>query len=88
MLDSPSVKNLKKVLSQKRFLLDKNELLPRIRETVKELQYHFRKEDNANQHLSEYNSRLNQNSNQDVNKEFVRIEKDDYVFFGQVDKDN
>jgi hypothetical protein len=37
MLDSPSVKNLKKVLSQKRFLLDKNELLPRIRETVKEL---------------------------------------------------
>lgn len=63
MLDSPSVKNLKKVLSQKRFLLDKNELLPRIRETVKELEFHFRHEENANGLLSEYNSRLNTNSN-------------------------
>ena len=47
MLDSPSVKNLKRLLSQKRFLLEKHDLLPRIRDTITNLDFQFRKEENS-----------------------------------------
>lgn len=47
MLDSPSVKNLKRLLSQKRFLLEKHDLLPRIRDTINNLEFKFRKEESA-----------------------------------------
>lgn len=88
MLDSPSVKNLKKLLGQKRFLLEKRDLLPRIRETINNLEFQFRKEESAKSLIAEYNSKLDRNSNQDIDKEFIRIEKDDCVFYGQVNQQN
>lgn len=39
MLDSPSVKNLKRILNQKRFLLERHDLLPRIRDTINNLEF-------------------------------------------------
>ena len=61
MLDSPSVKNLKRLLSQKRFLLERHELLPRIRDTINNLEFKFRKEESAKSLLTQYNSKLDRN---------------------------
>lgn len=82
MLDTPSVKNLKKLLSQKRFLLERHDLLPRIRDTINNLEFQFRKEDSAKTLITQYNSKLDRNSNVDIDKEFIRIEKNNEVFYG------
>lgn len=82
MLDSPSVKNLKRLLSQKRFLLEKHDLLPRIRDTINNLEFKFRKEESAKSLITQYNSKLDRNSNTDIDKEFIRIEKNNEVFYG------
>ena len=42
LLDSPSVKQLKKILSQKRFLLEKDKLLPMLKDSVESLDFLFR----------------------------------------------
>ena len=82
MLDSPSVKNLKRLLTQKRFLLEKHDLLPRIRDTVNNLEFQFRKEESAKSLITEYNSKLDRNNNSDIDRDFIRIEKDKEVFYG------
>lgn len=66
MLDSPSVKNLKRLLSQKRFLLERHDLLPRIRDTINNLEFQFRKEENAKSQFNKYNSKIDRNSNIDI----------------------
>ena len=82
MLDSPSVKNLKRLLSQKRFLLEKHDLLPRIRDTINNLEFKFRKEESAKSLITQYNSKLDRNSNSEIDKDFIRIEKNNEVFYG------
>lgn len=82
MLDSPSVKNLKKLLSQKRFLLERHDLLPRIRDTINNLEFKFRKDENVKSLFAQFNSKLDRNSNTDIDKDFIRIEKNNEVFYG------
>lgn len=82
LLDSPSVKNLKKVLAQKRYLLEKDELLPKIKESIDEIKFRFRNTPNSQGIMNEFNSKIDINTNSDIKNEFIRIEKADFVYYG------
>ena len=83
LLENPSVKELKKTLKKKTALLEKNLLLPKIKEVVEHLKYQFRKQDNAATSLAEqYNSRLDVNSNSDIQKDFVRVTQGTTIYYG------
>jgi hypothetical protein len=63
-------------------LLEKHDLLPRIRDTINNLEFQFRKEESAKSLIAEYNSKLDRNSNAEMDRDFVRIEKNNEVFYG------
>ena len=82
LLDSPSVKNLKKILSQKRYLLERDELLPKIKESIDEIKFRFRNIPNSQGIMNDYNSKIDINTNSDIKNEFIRMEKGDHVYYG------
>lgn len=49
------------------------------------MEFKYRKDDNAKSLISEYNQKLD---NIDLKKDFVRIEKDNYVYYGDVNLEN
>jgi hypothetical protein len=49
------------------------------------MEFKYRKDDNAKSLISEYDQKLD---NIDLKKDFVRIEKDNYVYYGDVNLEN
>ena len=82
LLDSPSVKNLKKILSQKRYLHERDELLPKIKEAIDEIKFRFRNIPNSQGVMNDYTAKIDINTNSDIKNEFIRIEKGDHVYYG------
>ena len=63
--------------------MEKPELLGLIRQTVDNMEFKYRKDENAKSLLSEYDSKLD---NIDIKKSFIRIEKDNFVYYGDVNE--
>jgi|CryBogDrversion2_7_1035282.scaffolds.fasta_scaffold153474_1 hypothetical protein len=61
--------------------MEKPELLGLIRQTVDNMEFKYRKDENAKSLISEYDSKLD---NIDIKKSFIRIEKDNFVYYGDV----
>lgn len=49
------------------------------------MEFKYRKDENAKSLISEYDSKLD---NLDLKKSFVRIEKENFVYYGDVNDDN
>ena len=86
LLDSPSVKNLKKLLSQKKYLLEKDKLHQTLKDAVEQLDFNFRDKQNAQGLSLEYNPRLTDAIGQPG--DFVRVPKEDNIYYGQINSDN
>lgn len=63
--------------------MEKPELLGLIRQTVDNMEFKYRKDENAKSLISEYDSKLD---NIDIKKSFIRIEKDNFVYYGDVNE--
>ena len=63
--------------------MEKPELLGLIRQTVDNMEFKYRKDENAKSLISEYDSKLD---NIDTKKSFIRIEKDNFVYYGDVNE--
>ena len=61
--------------------MEKPELLGLIRQTVDNMEFKYRKDENDKSLISEYDSKLD---NIDIKKSFIRIEKDNFVYYGDV----
>ena len=61
--------------------MEKPELLGLIRQTVDNMEFKYRKDENAKSLISEYDSKLD---NIDIKKSFIRIEKDNFIYYGDV----
>ena len=59
LLDMPSMKKMKKLVSQNKFLHEKVDLLPEITGFVRQLESRFGKEENAKNLAAEYDRKLN-----------------------------
>ena len=59
-----------------------------LKDSVESLDFHFRNQQNPSGLLAEYNSKLDYNFNSEIKKDFVRIQKEDCVYYGQVNQDN
>jgi len=86
LLDSPSVKNLKKLLSQKKYLLEKDKLHQTLKDAVEQLDFNFRDKQNAQGLSLEYNPRLTDAIGQ--TGDFVRVPKEDNIYYGQINSEN
>lgn len=78
------MKDLKRLISQRKYLHEKGDLAQRIKGFMLDLDFYFRQEENAKDLVKQYSQSLDPKSNSDLNNEFVRISKKDHVYYGQV----
>ena len=88
LLEIPSMKKLKKIATEKQYLQEKSQLLPKLQEYITDLDFQFRKDDQVRLTLDHLASKLEPNLTPDLARKFVRIQNPDTVYYGQVNEDN
>ena len=62
--------------------MEKEELLPKIKESIDEIKFRFRNTPNSQGIMNDFTSKIDINTNSDIKNEFIRIEKEQYVYYG------
>ena len=88
LLDCPSVKNLTKLRNQRLYLAEKSSLLNKLQDVVDWVEFKFQHGKLEAKDIAEYKTKLEEGFNSDIQKQFDRISQDDWIYYGQLNKDS